>query len=248
MRRHRCYLRTVRALDSLSPRSPQSQQRHLHRVLSSSSPGNSTVASAVAAATGTSPTHACVLAPLHATHASTARGIAFLSPCSSATAPHLQQRQQRHRQPHRYERHHTCRQHQHQHAGHCTSTLAAPCRGPFTARPATMHCQHHAAAVHRQRTINNSNRPDSWGAPTPLTHLQVSATATGVRYRDLTLTTAPASSPDLSRPLARIAAGRADITIALPPSAISTPPLPRQHSPQVRPLALLQKRQLHQHP
>lgn len=165
------------ALDSLPPRSPQPQQRHLHRVLSSSSSGNSTVASAVAAATCTSPAHACVLAPLHATHASTARDIAFLSPCSSTSAPHLQPRQQRHRQPHQYGRHRTCRRHQHQHAGHCTSTLAAPGRGPFTARTATMHCQHHAAAVHRRRTINNSNRPDSWFAPTPLTLAPALATS-----------------------------------------------------------------------
>jgi acetyl-CoA carboxylase carboxyltransferase component len=43
--------------------------------------------------------------------------------------------------------------------------------------------------------------------------------------------------------------GCADITIALPPSAISTPPLPRQHSPPVRPLASLQQRQQqHQRP
>jgi hypothetical protein len=54
--------------------------------------------------------------------------------------------------------------------------------------------------------------------------------------------------PTLSRPSARIAAGCADITIALPPSAISTPPLPRQHSPPVRPLTSLpQRQQQHQH-
>ena len=58
-----------------------------------------------------------------------------------------------------------CRRHQHQHAGHCTSTLAAPCRGPCAARTVTTHCQHHTAAsapleTHRRSSRNLSRSRD----------------------------------------------------------------------------------------
>jgi hypothetical protein len=59
----------------------------------------------------------------------------------------------------------TCRRHQHQHAGHCASTLAAPCRGPCAARTVTTHCQHHTAAAHHRRTISNSNSTDCGSVP-----------------------------------------------------------------------------------
>ena len=52
----------------------------------------------------------------------------------------------------------TCRRHQHQHTGHCASTLAAPCRGPCAARTVTTHCQHHTAASAPLETHRRSSR------------------------------------------------------------------------------------------
>jgi len=111
-----------------------------------------------------------------------------------------------------------------------------------TTHPRQLHQQHARmpaapANAHPRYTIRNCNSADSGFAPTHLTCLQGSALATVVHYRDFALIIAPACSPVPWRPLAHIAAGCADITIALPPSAITSLPLPRQHSPQVRALA-----------
>jgi hypothetical protein len=128
----------------------------------------------------------------HATHVSTARNSASLSPCSSSGAPHLQP--------------------QHQHARHCASTLAAPFRCLCAGRAATTHCRHHAAAARHRHTISNSNRTDSEFAPTPLTRLQVSASATSVCI---------ATSPSRLHPLPRRL--RCALLRTSPPAAPTSP-------------------------